>query len=123
MTATEMIGVARDAHGNPARAPAQPLTTRAGYPHPVGSSVQADGVNFSLYSERATAVELLLFDHAGATEPVQTIALDAKTNHTPPFWHIFVQGLRPGFYYAYRVDGPSDLHGRGDRFNPAQGTD
>ena len=117
MTIPGTAPVARDAHGNPARAPEQPLTTGAGQPHPVGPSVQTDGVNFSLYSERATSVELLLFDAANATEPVQTITLDPEANHTPPFWHIFVQDLRPGFYYAYRVDGPHDLHGRGDRFN------
>jgi isoamylase len=120
MTVTETVSVARDAQGNPARAPEKPFTVSAGHPHPVGPSVREDGVNFSVYSERATAVELLLFDHAGAPEPVQTIALDAGENHTPPFWHLFVHDLRPGFYYAYRVDGPHDLHGRGDRFNPAK---
>ena len=117
MTIAGATPVAWDARDNPARAPQESLTARAGRPHPIGPSVQTNGVNFSLYSEQATAVELLLFDAANATEPVQTIALDPEANHTPPFWHVFVQDLRPGFYYAYRVDGPSDLHGRGDRFN------
>jgi isoamylase len=120
VTLSGIAPVARDAEGNPAREPERPFAVSAGSPHPVGATVRADGVNFSVYSERASSVELLLFAHAGAAEPVQVIPLDARENHTPPFWHVFVRDLRPGFYYAYRVDGPRDLHGRGDRFNPAK---
>jgi len=117
VTGTGMGMVARDAEGNLAKTPATPFAVEAGRAHRIGPTVEAEGVNFSVYSERATAVELLLFDRADAPEPVQTIPLDPATNHTPPFWHVFVRGLRPGFYYAYRVDGPTDTRGRGDRFN------
>ena len=94
-----------------------PFTVERGQPHPLGATPDAQGVNFSLFSERASAVELLLFDQHDSPEPVQVISLDAKVHRTFHFWHAYVRGLRPGIPYAYRVDGPSDLHGRGDRFN------
>jgi glycogen operon protein len=65
-------------------------------------------VNFSLFSAHATGVELLLFDTCDATEPYQTIPLDARSNKSFHFWHVFVRGLRPPAHYAYRVDGPWD---------------
>jgi isoamylase len=88
-----------------------------GSAHPLGTTTHADGVNFSLFSEAATEVALLLFDHASAIEPVHVIRLDPFQNKTFHFWHVFVRGCRPGIYYAFRVDGPSDLSA-GHRFNP-----
>jgi len=117
MVLTGLIETAVDAEGHIAKAPVAAFVVEAGRPHPVGVTVEEDGVNFSVYSERATAVELLLFDRADATEPVQVIPFDRYVNRAAPFWHLFVRELRPGFYYAYRVDGPHDVHGRGDRFN------
>ncbi len=114
---SEVVGTLDAIQEAIASSPVPPFATEAGKPHPVGSTVMDGGVNFSVYSERATGVELLLFDRADATEPVQTIILDPATNRSPPFWHVFVRGLGVGFYYAYRVDGPHDASGRGDRFN------
>ena len=92
--------------------------TAPGRPHPLGAVPDAQGVNFSVFSRNATAVELLLFDEHDDREPAQIVKLDAATNRTFFFWHVYVQGLRPGAHYAYRVDGPTDLHGQGFRFNP-----
>jgi isoamylase len=89
----------------------------AGSPHPPGIAVRPDGVNFSLFSEVATEVELLLFDSATATEPLQTIRLDPFRHKTFHFWHVFVRGCRPGVFYGYRVDGPNDP-AAGHRCNP-----
>src|SRR5580704_16728812 len=88
-----------------------------GSAHPQGVTTSAAGVNFSLFSEAATEVVLLLFDRATATEPAQTIRLDPFRNKTFHFWHVFVRGCGPGTYYALRVDGPSDP-AAGHRFNP-----
>ena len=87
-----------------------------GAPHPPGTTVTADGVNFSLFSQMATEVDLLLFDRIDATEPVQTVRFDPYRNKTFHFWHVFVRGCGPGFFYAFRVDGPSDP-ASGLRFN------
>src|SRR5262249_4272411 len=104
--------VARDAGGQ-----SLPFTVELGRAHPLGTTPYADGVNFSLFSESATEVILLLFDHAAADEPAQVIRLDPFQNKTFHFWHVFVRGCRPGIYYAYRVDGPMDPS-TGQRFNP-----
>ena len=91
--------------------------TEPGSAHPLGIATYPDGVNFSLFSEAATDVVLLLLDSATDVQPIQTIRFDPFRNKTFHFWHAYVHGLRPGTHYAYRVDGPSDL-GSGHRFNP-----
>ncbi len=88
----------------------------AGKAHPLGATVTPEGVNFSVFSRHATAMELLIFDEHDHPEPVQTISLDAPENKSFFFWHVFVHGLKPGAHYAYRVDGPDDVHG-GHRFD------
>ncbi len=92
------------------------FSTEPGSPHPLGAAPGPEGVNFSLFSENATGVELLLFERHDAAAPFQEIRLDPYVNKTFHFWHIFVRGLRAGAHYAYRVDGPWDL-AAGHRFN------
>jgi isoamylase len=92
----------------------------AGRAHPLGAVPDADGVNFSIYAEKATGVTLLLFEAHDSTRPEQEIELDPHRNRTFHFWHVYVRRLRPGAHYAFRVAGPHDLHGRGERFNPAK---
>src|SRR5215217_5524399 len=93
------------------------FTILPGSPHPLGTRPTRSGVNFSVFSEHATSVTLLLFDEHDDPEPIATIELDPRVNKSFHFWHVFVKGAEPGLHYAYRVDGPDDLHGRGFRFN------
>src|SRR5579884_1131718 len=88
-----------------------------GQAHPLGATPDANGVNFSVFAQEATAVELLLFDEHDDVHPAQIIVLDPVVNKTFRFWHVYVRGLRPGVHYAYRVDGPKDLSGQGHRYN------
>jgi len=88
-----------------------------GSTHPLGSTPDKDGVNFSIFSQHATSVELLLFDKHDDPEPIQIIKLNPKINKTFHFWHVYVRGLKPAAAYVYRVDGPQDLHGAGYGFN------
>ncbi|MDJ0624586.1 MAG: glycogen debranching protein GlgX [Desulfocapsaceae bacterium] len=83
-----------------------------GQSYPLGATVYANGVNFSLFSKSANSVELLLFDHPNALQPAHTIHLDPQHNRTFFYWHIFVTGIGTGQIYAYRVHGP---------FEPEQG--
>src|SRR5712671_3891954 len=92
------------------------FATEPGSAHPLGITTYPDGVNFSLFSQAATEVVLLLFDSAMATEPMQTVRLDPFRNKTFHSWHVFVRGCGPGTFYAFRVDGPTDL-AAGHRFN------
>ncbi len=88
-----------------------------GRTHPLGATADENGINFSIFAEQATAVELLLFDEHDDLEPALTIRLDTNKHKTFNFWHVYLQGIKPGIHYAYRVDGPCDLHGKGDRYN------
>src|SRR4051794_15336533 len=73
---------------------------------PLGASVVPGGVNFSIFSRTAEAVELLLFDGKDDAKPAQVIPLDPVANRTYHYWHTFVPGLRAGQLYAFRADGP-----------------
>ena len=84
-----------------------------GHAYPLGATWAGDGVNFALFSEHATGVELCLFDRLGSTETAR-IPFTERANHV---WHGFVPRLRPGQLYGYRVHGPYDPS-RGHRFNP-----
>lgn len=79
---------------------------------PLGATVLDDGVNFSVFSRQAKAVELLFFDRADDPKPSRVICFDPGSDRTYHYWHLFVPGVRPGQLYGYRVDGP---------FNPANG--
>jgi glycogen operon protein len=93
------------------------LTWEHGHSFPVGATVTARGVNFSLYSKYATRIELLLFDQPEDPHPAHTIPLDPEQNRTSYYWHVFVPGLKSGQIYAYRAFGPNAPE-EGLRFNP-----
>jgi glycogen operon protein len=71
------------------------------------------GVNFSLFSEHASKVELCLFDSIEATTPSQCLPMREPTDMA---WHIYLPDVRPGQLYGYRVHGPYDPKA-GHRFN------
>jgi len=97
-----------------------PYVVERGRPQPLGATVDDAGVNFSIFSEEATAVELLLFDEFDDLQPIATIKLNPDINRDFHFWHVYIRGLRAGYHYAYRMDGPADLHGQGNRFDPSK---
>jgi isoamylase len=90
-----------------------------GRSYPLGATILPDGVNFSVFSRDATALELLLFDDKGSSKPAQVILIGAAANRTYHYWHVFVPGLKPGQLYAYRAHGPSDP-AKGLRFDPSK---
>jgi isoamylase len=90
---------------------------KAGSPYPIGASVTATGVNFSVFSYYATHAELLLYDTEEATQPSRIIDLIPGTNRTSHYWHVHLPGIKAGQLYGYRISGPyaPDL---GQRFDP-----
>ncbi len=92
---------------------------RSGVPFPLGAHLRADGVNFALFSRHATGVRLDLFDNPEDVRPTRTIILDAARNKTGDVWHAWVEGIRPGQLYGFRVAGPYEPL-EGHRFNPAK---
>src|SRR5919202_5851389 len=85
-----------------------------GQPYPLGATWDGAGVNFALFSEHATAVELCLFD---AGDPARETARVALVERTDLVWHAYLPEARPGQLYGYRVQGPYEPHA-GRRFNP-----
>lgn len=87
-----------------------------GSPYPLGATVKKGGVNFSVFSQHATNVDLLIFHKTKPQKPLKILSLNTPNHHTYHFWHAYLRGLKPGFLYAFRADGPFDL-GNGHRFN------
>src|SRR5580698_10277832 len=79
---------------------------KTGSPYPIGATVTATGVNFSVFSYHASRAELLLFDSEDATEPSRIIDLVPGASRTSHYWHVHVLGLKAGQLYGYRMDGP-----------------
>ena len=93
-----------------------PIKTWLGYPYPLGATWLGNGVNFALFSEHATSVDLCLFDSMEAREENVRIPV---TEHTDQVWHIFLPEARPGQIYGYRVSGPYEPE-IGMRFNSSK---
>ena len=85
-----------------------------GRPYPLGATWNGSGVNFALYSENATKVELCLFESPDAEQEYCRIPL---TESTDLVWHCYLPDLLPDQTYGYRVYGPYEP-GKGHRFNP-----
>jgi isoamylase len=92
------------------------VRTFLGYPYPLGATWTGNGVNFAIFSEHATGVELCLFDNVEATQ--ENIRIPA-TEHTDQVWHLFLPDVRPGQLYGFRISGPYDPE-RGLRFNSSK---
>ncbi len=90
-------------------------TVLPGRPYPQGATWDGSGVNFALYSEAATAVELCLFSSKDDRNP-EVVKLTEKTNFV---WHGYLPGIQAGQLYGYRVHGPYEP-AKGLRFNPAK---
>ena len=80
----------------------------AGDRFPNGATARSGGVNFSVFSRRATRVWLRLYRGATDPTPLVEIELDPHEHRTYAWWHVFVVGAQPGWYYTWRADGPPD---------------
>ncbi len=95
----------------------------SGRHYPLGATYTAgsaeatgeNGTNFALFSAHAESVELCLFDETGKNE-IQRLVLP---EYSDDVFHGFVENLKPGALYGYRVYGPFEPH-NGHRFNPAK---
>src|SRR5688500_12590691 len=90
------------------------MRIRPGRPHPLGATWDGEGVNFALFSQHATQVELCLFESKDAKKESIRIALTERTNRV---WHVYLPDVRPGQLYGYRVYGPYAPE-QGHSYNP-----
>ncbi len=86
-----------------------------GVPAPLGAHFDGRGVNFALFSEHATAVDICLFE-PGERHETRTVRLPCRTDDV---WHGYLRGVLPGQLYGYRVHGPWDP-AAGHRFNASK---
>jgi isoamylase len=85
-----------------------------GHPYPLGATWDGAGVNFALYAENATKVELCLFDSPDAEREAHRITIK---EYTDKVWHAYLPDVLAGQLYGYRLHGPFDPS-KGHRFNP-----
>ena len=85
-----------------------------GQPYPLGATWDGKGVNFALFSEHATRVELCLFNSRRSRVESHRIPLP---EHTDRVWHGYLPDVKPRQLYGYRVYGPYAPQ-EGQRFNP-----
>jgi len=92
----------------------EPLRVWPGRTYPLGATWDGSGVNFAIFSEHATRIDLCLFDSVRARHELARIALPGCTNQV---WHGYLPDVGPGQLYGFRVDGPY-RPSHGHRFNP-----
>ncbi|MFL5788164.1 MAG: glycogen debranching protein GlgX [Flavisolibacter sp.] len=85
-----------------------------GSPFPLGATWDGKGVNFAVYSENATEVDLCLFASTEDKKESERLQINEVSHHV---WHVYVPDLKPGQLYGFRVYGPYEPE-NGLRFNP-----
>src|ERR1051325_946814 len=68
-----------------------------GSPFPQGATWDGAGVNFSLFSENATKVELCLFDSGESATESHRIVLPEQTDQV---WHAYLPDIQPEQLYG-----------------------
>ncbi|MGL6153578.1 glycogen debranching protein GlgX [Cetobacterium sp. SF1] len=71
-----------------------------------GATVFETGVNFSIFSKNAFRVTLEIFEKASDDEPIYIYDLNPSFNKIGDTWYVFIEGVKEGDYYTWRVDGP-----------------
>ncbi|HHU09891.1 MAG TPA: glycogen debranching protein GlgX [Intrasporangiaceae bacterium] len=84
-----------------------------GKAYPLGATYDGAGVNFALFSEVATQVELCLIDDDLNEERIVLPEVDGFV------WHAYLPGIQPGQRYGFRVHGPYAPE-LGHRCNPSK---
>ena len=92
------------------------MRVRPGTAYPLGATWDGEAVNFALFAEHATGVDLCLFDQPDDAAESARIPLREQDDFV---WHVCLPDVRPGQLYGYRVNGPYAPH-EGHRFNPAK---
>ena len=90
-----------------------PAMIEPGRSIPFGAHLADGGINFAVFSEHATRIELCIFDAEGEIE-LKRYDLCGPDDAV---FHGFLSGLSAGLVYGYRAHGPYAPE-RGHRFNP-----
>jgi glycogen operon protein len=85
-----------------------------GKPYPLGATWSAAGVNFAVFSEHATRIDLCLFPEKGTKHKRYRIRMMEQTDLV---WHCFIPKLETGWRYGFRAFGEWNPK-EGRVFNP-----
>ncbi len=86
----------------------RPSTLRFTHPLPYGAIVHDGGVQFVVFSRRATAMRVLFYNSPADPEPAEVVEFDPDLNRWGDIWSIFVPSAGPGLLYHFQADGPFD---------------
>ena len=89
------------------------MRIKPGRSYPLGATYDGFGTNFSLFSEVARKVELVLIAQDGSQECI------ALTEQDGFVWHGYLPDIGPGQRYGFRVHGPYEPD-QGNRCNAAK---
>lgn len=92
------------------------LVKAPGMPYPFGASILNNGVQFALFSRHAASVKLILFHSHEHGADFTELELDPVFNKTGDIWHIWIDGLKEGQVYGYKIEGVYNTV-KGHRFN------
>ncbi len=88
------------------------IVPEGGSAEKLGATVTAEGINFAVYSESASALFVSLYDEAD--REISRFELDG---HSDNIHHGLIAGIGPGTKYGLRADGPYDPD-QGFNFDP-----
>jgi len=88
------------------------LPVNKGSFEPLGISIKDNKVNFAIFSEHATAVNLCLF----ADETRNSLLEEIPLNKTNNIWHIEINNLNTPIFYLIKATGPTSIF---NKFNPS----
>jgi isoamylase len=89
------------------------IKTYPGKPFPLGATWSDEGVNFALYTENATSVEVCLYKNITDKEEQARVKLIERSGN---IWHVFIPEITVGQLYGYYVYGAYEPQ-NGHRFN------
>lgn len=87
-----------------------------GRPYPLGATWDGAGVNFAVFSDHATSVDLCIFKRAYGRHERQRLRMPERTDQV---WHAYLPEACPGMLYGFRAYGPYEP-AHGHRFNPTK---
>ncbi len=74
-----------------------------GFPYPLGATWDGNGVNFAIYADNATGIDLCLYDNVKDETETIKIKMYERSHQV---WHAYIPDLKPGQLYGYRASGP-----------------
>jgi isoamylase len=92
---------------------------RSGGPLPLGAHPRGNGFNFAIFSRHATGVRLDFFENLDDAVPIRSVIFNPSRNKTGDIWHVWLERIRPGQLYGFRLAGPYAPRD-GHRFNPVK---